>query len=147
MSRLETEPRCKWCNGILKLPSKETCSYQCRVNLNHQTDFYQQRNDKSRKTCLEKWGVDNPNKVPEVRQKITETCINRYGAKVSPATANSAKSRVAEMNRKGRESLKNRYGLRKNQDDDPTLTEYENRLSQGYTRIWDCGHARYEWKK
>lgn len=111
MEGLESEPRCKWCNGVLNLPSKETCSYRCRVELNHHNNFYQQRNAKSRETCLNKWGVDNPNKLPEVRQKITQTCIEKYGAKVSPATANAAQHRATELNRKGRETLKNRYGV------------------------------------
>lgn len=38
-----------------------------------------------------------------------------------------------------------RYRLRKNQHDDPNKTEYENRLAQGYLRIWDCGHTRWKW--
>lgn len=38
-----------------------------------------------------------------------------------------------------------RYQLRKNEHDDPNKTEYENRLAQGYLRIWDCGHTRWVW--
>ncbi len=40
-----------------------------------------------------------------------------------------------------------RYSLRKNKNDDPNLTEYENRLKQGYKRVWDCGHAKWIWPK
>ena len=40
-----------------------------------------------------------------------------------------------------------RYGFRKNKNDNQLLTEYENRLQQGYLRIWDCGHAKWIWKK
>ncbi len=39
-----------------------------------------------------------------------------------------------------------RYTLRKNKNDDQSLTEYENRLAQGYLRIWDCGHSRWLWQ-
>jgi len=39
-----------------------------------------------------------------------------------------------------------RYQLRKCSDDDPGLTEYENRLRQGYLRIHDCGSSRWIWK-
>jgi hypothetical protein len=39
-----------------------------------------------------------------------------------------------------------RFSLRKNENDDPNLTEWENRKNQGWNRIWDCGHAKYEWK-
>lgn len=40
-----------------------------------------------------------------------------------------------------------RFALRKNKDDDPKLTEYENRLSQGWKRIWDCGNIKLLWEK
>lgn len=36
-----------------------------------------------------------------------------------------------------------RFSLRKNKNDNQLLTEYENRLKQGYLRIWDCGHKKY----
>lgn len=38
-----------------------------------------------------------------------------------------------------------RFTLRKTKDDDQLLTEYENRLNQGYNRIWDSGSSRWEW--
>jgi predicted nucleic acid-binding Zn ribbon protein len=40
-----------------------------------------------------------------------------------------------------------RFALRKNSQDRAELTEYENRLAQGYLRIWDCGHSRWVWSK
>lgn len=39
-----------------------------------------------------------------------------------------------------------RYGLRKNKEDDPSLTEWDNRQKQGWNRIWDCGHAKWVWE-
>lgn len=30
---------------------------------------------------------------------------------------------------------------------DPSKTEYENMLDNGWDRIWDCGNAKYEWMK
>ena len=38
-----------------------------------------------------------------------------------------------------------RFSLRKNKLDDQSLTEYENRLKQGYLRIWDCGSSKWIW--
>ena len=38
-----------------------------------------------------------------------------------------------------------RFALRKNSKDIQSLTEYENRLAQGYLRIWDCGNGRWIW--
>ncbi len=40
-----------------------------------------------------------------------------------------------------------RYALRKNAADDQQLTEYENRLKQGFIRIWDCGSSKWCWTK
>ncbi len=39
-----------------------------------------------------------------------------------------------------------RYALRKTKVDNQELTEYENRLAQGYLRIWDCGHSKWIWE-
>ena len=36
-----------------------------------------------------------------------------------------------------------RYGLRKCSTDDQSKTEYENRLQQGYLRVWDCGSSKW----
>lgn len=38
-----------------------------------------------------------------------------------------------------------RFSLRKNKNDKQELTEYENRLAQGYLRIWDCGSSKWVW--
>jgi len=40
-----------------------------------------------------------------------------------------------------------RFTLRKNSSDYKNLTEYENRLLQGYLRIWDCGSSKWIWEK
>jgi Zn finger protein HypA/HybF involved in hydrogenase expression len=40
-----------------------------------------------------------------------------------------------------------RFGLRKTDQDDQTLTEWDNRKAQGYDRIWDCGHSKWMWNK
>lgn len=38
-----------------------------------------------------------------------------------------------------------RYALRKNASDNQELTEYQNRINQGYLRIWDCGSSKWVW--
>lgn len=35
--------------------------------------------DKARKTCLEKYGVDNVRKTPQYKEKYRETCLKKYG--------------------------------------------------------------------
>ena len=38
-----------------------------------------------------------------------------------------------------------RYALRKNNKDNQHLTEWQNRMEQGWFRIWDCGNSKYVW--
>ena len=38
-----------------------------------------------------------------------------------------------------------RFKLRKTADDNPELTEYENRVTKGWSRIWDCGSSKWVW--
>ncbi len=40
-----------------------------------------------------------------------------------------------------------RAGLYKTELDDQSLTEWQNRQLQGWNRIWDCGHAKWMWRK
>ena len=40
-----------------------------------------------------------------------------------------------------------RFALRKNENDDQSLTEWQNRRNQGWHRIWDCGHIKFIWEK
>lgn len=39
------------------------------------------------------------------------------------------------------------YSLRKNKHDVHELTEWQNRVNQGWNRIWDCGHTKWVWHK
>ena len=50
------------------------CSLKCKSN----SEFVR---EKTKKSCLEKYGVDNPNKDKNIRKKIEETCLERYGNK------------------------------------------------------------------
>ena len=36
--------------------------------------------EKRKKTCLERYGVDNPLKVKKIRERVTKTCLKKYGA-------------------------------------------------------------------
>lgn len=42
-----------------------------------------------------------------------------------------------------------RFSLRKGavDGDDPNKTEWENRVNQGWNRIWDCGSRKFIWNK
>lgn len=98
---IEKHPTCKYCNKPTKYTLRNYkstgliyniyCSASCsakdidRVNKSKQTKFdkygslgYNNR-DKAKKTCLEKYGVDNPKKTEHAKQKTIETCLQRYG--------------------------------------------------------------------
>ena len=40
--------------------------------------------EKRKKTCLKKYGVDNPSKDPKIVKKISKVCESRYGVKWFP---------------------------------------------------------------
>lgn len=98
---IEKHPVCKYCG----MPTKYTlgnykslgiiyniyCSSSCsakdldRVNKSKQTKLkrygslgYNNR-DKAKRTCLEKYGVDNPKKSEQSKKKTIETCLRKYG--------------------------------------------------------------------
>lgn len=55
--------------------------------------------EKFKQSCLEKYGVDNPNKSREVREKIEKTNLEKYGNKVaskSDMVKNNVKERCVE---------------------------------------------------
>jgi hypothetical protein len=41
------------------------------------------RNEKVKYTCLEKYGVENPNKLQDVKDRIKNTCLEKYGVEFS----------------------------------------------------------------
>ena len=47
---------------------------------------------KRKKTCLEKYGVENPQQSKEVQEKTQKTCFERYGEK-TPLQAESIKKK------------------------------------------------------
>lgn len=116
-NNLEGPPKCavSQCNDKVKWINDnhygETCSHRCAQQLRKENGRLQQISEKLQNTNLARYGVSNPNQNPEVLAKRKETLLSRYGALVSPATRESARQRSRELNRKGRETFKNRYGV------------------------------------
>lgn len=105
-------PLCKECNNQVKTLGKETCSVKCRELLKQKNSLYFiERNIKSKITCIEKFGVDNAAKNADIQLKRISTLEEKYGSKVSPKTRSAAKDRSAELNKKGRETLKKKYNV------------------------------------
>ena len=77
--------------------SKETCIEKYGVENPHQNkDII----SKCENTCLEKYGVTNPNKTKEVRDKIEKTNLKRYGATCSLHGEDIHKKVLNSMNKK-----------------------------------------------
>ena len=80
--------------------SKTTCIEKYGVENPHQNkDIIA----KCENTCLEKYGVTNPNKTKEVRDKINKTNLERYGVTCS--------LRNEEVHKKVLNSMNERYGV------------------------------------
>jgi hypothetical protein len=74
-------PKCKICGNELKfvrftIGYRTFCSTSCAM---HDKDLIKKRNEKTKKTCLDKYGVENVMQTKEFKEKIKETCIQKYG--------------------------------------------------------------------
>ena len=90
---LEQFPRCLYCNKPLNSihHNKKYCDSLCAKNDKKRSI------EKRKKTCLEKYGVDNPSKNKEVKEKIKNTNVERYGV-TSPAQSKEIKEKIEKTN-------------------------------------------------
>lgn len=101
MHNIEKHPICKVCGKYTKFNLRRYktegkiydlyCSRNCANVANlmksqstkeqrYGTKGYNNRN-KARKTCIVKYGVDNPKKNEDIKRKSEETCMKRYGVR------------------------------------------------------------------
>jgi hypothetical protein len=104
-------PYCVVCNSPVKTLGKTTCSIKCRDNLASQAENVTKKIEKFRRTCIEKYGVDNPNKNIKVQARRLQTMHQKYGAAVSPKTAAAARARAPQLQEQSRETLLEKYGV------------------------------------
>ena len=89
----EIRPVCENCNKSVKFRAKlpklwdKYCSKECRYSITRQ--------NKIRKTCLEKYGTEYSWQNKEVKEKIKETHINKYGVKY-PQVLNTIKEKAKQ---------------------------------------------------
>jgi hypothetical protein len=79
---------------------KKTCIERYGVDNPQQS---QKVKDKSKQTCIEKYGVKNPSQSQEVRDKFKQTCIDKYGVK-NP-------SQTQEVRDKFKQTCIKKYGV------------------------------------
>ena len=102
-------PYCVVCNTPVKFLGKTTCSISCRSLLAKNNS--EQIVNKRKLTNLEKYGVSNAMQLDSSKQKRINTMIEKYGGKVSDKTRLLSSKRSSELNTKGRETLKSKYGI------------------------------------
>lgn len=100
-------PYCVVCNNPVKTLGKKTCSINCRGKGTDQ----ESRIQKQKTTLLIKYGVDNIRNIVGVEEKRKATMIDKYGSLASDLTRQGARERAPELNRLGKLTIKQRYGV------------------------------------
>jgi hypothetical protein len=116
-------PKCECGNSVVFVDMikgyREFCSRRCMYDSS-------KLKDKRRDTCIEKWGVDNPSKSNQVKIKVIETNIEKFGhewATKSDEIKNKIKdkfienwgvdnpSKIKEVRDKAKETMFERFGV------------------------------------
>jgi hypothetical protein len=94
-SSIEIEIMCDICGVKFTTSNKVYKRYNNILPIN---DPYQKcKKCKAKNTCLERYGVDNPNKSNEIREKTKLTCLERYGAE-SPLKSDEVQDKIKKTN-------------------------------------------------
>jgi hypothetical protein len=72
---------CKDFTNILRESKKQQTCLE-KYGVNHPNKNKDIRN-KSKQTCLQKYGVENPNQNKDIRNKTKQTCLQKYGVEYS----------------------------------------------------------------
>ena len=119
----EVKPICKHCGkpiefrGIKnnKINWAEYCSISCGV-------YGTERIRKN--TCLSKYGVDNPWKSNEIKDKIKKTCLDKYGV--------DNPWKCEEIRQKSKRTMLERYGVENNWESKEIVNKWQDTLEQNY---------------
>lgn len=106
----------KYCSRCCESISSSTKSGLCRKCAQKKAS------EKRRKIYLDRYGVDNPSKLPEIKQKIKDTFTEKYGEGVTCAM------HVKEFRDKVTETTQERYGV-------PWYIESDEYLKNSHFRI------------
>ena len=120
---IKQDPLCPVCGKKLKFYGFNTgyqqyCSYKCANN--------NEVIEKRKQTCLEKYGVENPNQCKEIKEKSKQTCLEKYGVE-NPFASEKIKKQIKqtclekygveysgqneEVKSKAKNTLKFKYGV------------------------------------
>lgn len=77
---------CENCNEEVKIQKRKftiKLCRKCKLKKKAEEGSYKNCVEKRKKTCIEKYGVDHPQKSEEVQNKTKQTCLERYGHEYS----------------------------------------------------------------
>ena len=111
------------------------CSNKCKHEYESKhPEIFQERNEKSKQTCLKKYGVDNFFKAPQFQDLSKQTCLEKYGVEFSGQSENNKqKSKETNLKKYGTEYVV-QSDLVKNKAKETNLKKYgnENFLKSDY---------------
>ena len=81
------------------------CSNKCKHEYeSRHPEIFQERNEKTKQTCLKKYGVENPFQSDLFKEKSKQTCLKKYGVEFSGQSENNKqKSKETNLKKYGAE--------------------------------------------
>lgn len=134
----DCSPYCVVCHTPVKTYGKLTCSVACREKYSKDNGAVAARLEKARQTCVDRYGVDNPLKSSNIRDKRSATMIEKYGSAVSDKHRESARSRVADLITRGRATLLEKYGV----ENPGQLKDHAGKIQQTYMKKHGVSHYK-----
>lgn len=141
---LEQLPKCECGNSVIFIDMmngyRKFCSRRCVYDSS-------KIKNKRKDTCIEKWGVDNPSKSSQVREKVVETNIKKFGhewATKSDDIKNkiidkfienwgvSNPSKIKEVRERAKETMFERFGVEHAMHSD----EIKKRVRDKFMKNW-----------
>lgn len=139
-NHIDVHPKCKFCGkdipfrNKIKKPFGEFCSKSCAVKLpediqnKKELEKYGElglsKFEKTKRTLISKYGVDNIIKLPGVNEKRINTNIEKYGGK-SPMSSEKVK-------RTWKENFKNTHGCEYPYQDNSILNKTKEKIVEKY---------------
>jgi len=117
MNNITTRPKCAStnCNNEVTWTNNNhytnTCCPKCAYDVKQQTGAWNSIKEKQQATMLERYGVKNASQLASTQQKIATTKLTKYGSGQSEIGRQKARDRSTELNIKGRETIRSRYGV------------------------------------
>ncbi len=93
--------------------------------------------EKNRKTCIERYGVDNPMKIKKVQEKSKQTCLEKYGTEYY-ITSEEALRNKEEYIYKAQQTCFEKYGVVSPMQLDENKYKVNQTCLEKYGVKWNC---------